>query len=58
MYVQGPLHIVLVVSLASGINELLDPDATSIAMFASRVAWMNYALARSLRFATGCRYLM
>lgn len=50
MCVQGPLHIALAVSLASRINEILDLDATSIVMFAGRVAWMNHALAGSLQF--------
>ncbi len=50
MCVRGPLHIVLAVSLAFRINEILDLDATSIVMFAGRVAWRNYALAGSLQF--------
>lgn len=51
MCVQGPLHIILAISVASRTNKFLDLNATSIGMSADRLAWMNYALAGSLQFA-------
>jgi len=47
--VQGPLFIVLAVSLASRINGILDLDATGMVKFASRVACTDYALAGCLQ---------
>ena len=47
--VQGLLHILLAVFLAARMKEMVDPDATSIIMFAGRVAWMNHALVGPLQ---------
>lgn len=47
--VQVPMQIVLALSLASRVNEMLDLDAAGIVIFAGRVAWTDYAFAGSLQ---------